>query len=81
MKKHLILFIVLGFLIASPAYADLFGFYNITNNNAGDAAIGEAQLAVYVNQSDDDVIFAFRNIGLEASSITHIYFDGYVIIF
>jgi hypothetical protein len=75
MKKHLILFIVLGFLIASPAYASLFGFYNITNNKAADAAIGEAQLSVYVVQSDDDVIFAFRNIGPEASSITQVYFD------
>jgi hypothetical protein len=82
MKKHLILFMVLGLLVAGPAYADLFGFYSITNTIAGDAAIGEAQLQVKVTSDDTgkggDVLFKFSNAGPDASSITDIYFDGII---
>jgi hypothetical protein len=75
MKKHFILFMVLGLLVAGPAYADLFGFYNITGNSAIDAAIGEAQLSVSVEEYDtDEVLFTFLNAGSAASSITDIYF-------
>ena len=65
-----------------PAQALQFGFDNITNNNAGDAAIGEAQLFVDVTDPDgeDDetatqALFTFLNIGSEASSICDVYFD------
>jgi hypothetical protein len=52
------------------------GFDCITNNDPGDAAIGEAQL--FVDVSDvyaDQVLFTFRNTGPKQSSITEVYFD------
>jgi hypothetical protein len=52
-----------------------FPFQNITNNNAGDADIGEAQLFMDVSDSGSDVLFTFRNVGPEASNISEIYFD------
>lgn len=57
------------------AEAVQYGFYNITNENAGDAAIGEAQLFVDVTEVDGQAQFLFKNIGPAASSITDIYFD------
>lgn len=68
----------LAFFLILPmeARADLYGFYNITNNNAGDAAIGEAQLTVDVTDNgSNQVLFEFANAGPEDSSITHVYFD------
>lgn len=60
-----------------PAQAILFGFDNITNNNAGDAAIGEAQFFVDVTDAgNSQVLFTFTNIGPAASSITDVYFDN-----
>lgn len=71
-----------------PAQATVFatlGFDNITANNVGDAAIGEAQLSVTISDytvdgsggglADTQVLFTFFNIGPAASSITDIYFD------
>lgn len=65
----------LGFVIATPAIAATYGFTNITNNNAGDAAIGEAQLFVDVIDSSPNVTFRFRNDGPSASVISEVYFD------
>jgi hypothetical protein len=80
MKKHIIVFIVLGVLIAAPAYADLYGFYSITNTIAGDAAIGEAQLSVDVtDRGGNQVLFTFLNSGPLPSSITQVYFDDGVL--
>jgi len=56
---------------AGPTYS----FTNITNNNALDAAIGEAQLFVEVTDSGAEVEFTFTNMGPNASSITDVYFD------
>jgi len=57
---------------AAPGYP----FGCITNNNATDAAIGEAQLFVEVSDpGSDQVLFTFMNMGPEASSITGVYFD------
>jgi hypothetical protein len=76
MKKLLIVFIFLGLLFASPAYAIPFGFTNITNNNIADAIIGETQLSVDVTYTgNDQVLFTFLNAGPAASSITQVYFD------
>ena len=57
-------------------------FDNITGNNLGDAAIGEAQLSVVVDDPNgtmdlnaDQVLFTFQNAGPDASSITDVYFD------
>ncbi|MCH8253491.1 MAG: hypothetical protein IID36_13675, partial [Planctomycetes bacterium] len=58
------------------ATAETFSFFNITNNNAGDAAIGEAQLFVDVTDpGPGQVLFTFYNIGPEDSSITDVFFD------
>ena len=81
MKRHFgvhiltsILFLV--FFFSSSVFAYDYGFDNITNNNAGDVAIGEAQLSFSVTAySSTQVEFLFKNIGSEASSIADIYFD------
>lgn len=53
-----------------------YSFVNITNNNVTDAANGEAQLFVDVNDlGGSEVLFTFRNTGPEAMSITDVYFD------
>lgn len=61
--------------MATPSFAATFGFKNITGNNALDAAIGEAQLFVDVNNGGPTVTFTFRNDGPNASVISEIYFD------
>lgn len=73
-----VLFWALAFslLIAFQANAALYSFYNITNNNAGDAAIGETQLSVDVSDpGGNQVLFTFLNSGPEDSSIADVYFD------
>lgn len=61
---------------ASQATIETFDFYNITNNDPGDAAIGEAQLFVDVgDEFANQVLFTFRNNGPEASAVSEIYFD------
>jgi hypothetical protein len=57
---------------AGPTY----DFTCITNNSAANAAIGEAQLFVEVqNPGGNQVTFYFTNTGPEASSICDVYFD------
>jgi hypothetical protein len=62
---------------AAPAHAGpIYSFYCITNNGAGDCAIGEAQLRVEViDEGVGQVGFKFTNAVGAASSITDIYFD------
>lgn len=63
-------------LAAATPVIETFGFYNITNNDPGDAAIGEAQLFVDVSDEfADQVLFTFRNTGPEACAISEVYFD------
>jgi hypothetical protein len=77
MKKVTILAVTLVFVLfftraeAAPTYS----FVNVTNNNAGDAAIGEAQLFVELFDLGTQVNFTFTNIGPAASSIADVYFD------
>jgi hypothetical protein len=55
-----------------------YTFNNITNNNATNAQIGEAQLTVDVSEvagHANQVDFTFRNVGPNASSICDVYFD------
>lgn len=60
----------------APARATIIGFDCLTNNLAGDCAIGEAQLTVEVTDTGGDTVrFHFRNAGPEASSISEVYFD------
>lgn len=77
MKKFTIVAIILAFcsFCAHIEAAPTYSFVNITNNNAGDAAIGEAQLFVELFDLGTQVNFAFTNTGPEASSITDVYFD------
>jgi hypothetical protein len=79
MKKLLMVFfaIALAFvMLEGHAAAVPYGFTNITNNNAGDAAIGEAQLFMDVTDAgSNQVLFTFTNTGPDASSIVQIYFD------
>jgi hypothetical protein len=60
-----------GIVEAYPTYS----FDNITNNNAGDVAIGESQILVELFDLTTQVEFYFTNTGSEASSITQVYFD------
>lgn len=68
--------LALGVFCAHLEAAPTYSFVNITNNNAGDAAIGEAQLFVELFDLGTQVNFAFTNIGPEASSITDVYYDN-----
>jgi hypothetical protein len=58
-----------------------YGFYNITNNNAVDASIGQAQLSVVVSDYGTDLVsFKFVNEGPADCVITEIYFqDGSIL--
>ena len=78
MKKSFITLIVLVFSLLCPTAKALptYSFVNITNNNAGDAAIGEAQLFVELFDLTTQVEFYFTNTGTEDSSITDVYFDN-----
>lgn len=59
-----------------PAEALVFGFQNITNNNATNASIGESQLRVDVTDDGvNGVNFKFENLGIGQSTISEIYFD------
>jgi len=68
--------LLLAFFVTSTATAVPLGFNCITNNNAADCAIGEAQLSVEVTDlTGGQVLFEFSNAGLADSSITDVYFD------
>ena len=63
-------------LFVSTAQAVSLGFGCISNNLAGDCAIGEAQISVEVTDlGGGQVQFDFMNSGPNASSITDVYFD------
>ncbi|KPK75542.1 MAG: hypothetical protein AMJ79_10985 [Phycisphaerae bacterium SM23_30] len=79
--KFLLILVVAVSLLAvldKPADATLsFRFYNITNNNAADAGIGEY---LFVDVTDpegeeEQVLFTFRNESPVPSSICDVYFD------
>lgn len=76
MLKRLCVLVLALSLSSVPAKAVTFGFENVTNNNALDVAIGEAQLQLDVTDNGSGVVrFLFANSGPAASSITDIYFD------
>lgn len=78
MKKSTIVVVILSLILlcAHVEAAPTYSFVNITNNNAGDAAIGEAQLFVELfDVGGNQVNFTFTNSGPEASSIADVYFD------
>ncbi len=62
--------------VATQSQAATYGFNCITGNQAGDCAIGEAQLTVDVTDAGPgQVLFTFNNSGPDDSSITDVYFD------
>ena len=62
--------------LTAPTPATALGFDCISDNLAGDCAIGEAQLSVDVSDpGGSQVLFTFTNSGPDASSITDVYFD------
>lgn len=75
------LVLAIAALLSSPltSQAVPLGFYNITGNNPGDAAIGEAQLWVEVmkagSEEQPQASFTFHNDGPKACSIADVYFD------
>jgi hypothetical protein len=61
----------------ASADAATYTFQNITNNNAGDAAIGEAQFLLDVTDAGGGLAqFVISNSGPDAVSIANIYVDG-----
>ena len=63
-------------LSTGSASATTLSFTCITNNNPTDCATGEAQLTVdAIDIGGNQVLFEFRNLGPNASSITDVYFD------
>jgi hypothetical protein len=72
-------FCLLGIVLlgaSSPAGAVPLGFGCITNSNAGNCAIGAAQVSVDVTDPGaGQIAFTFANTGSEASSIADVYWD------
>ncbi len=76
MRRSFLTCAFIALIVSAYSFGSIeLGFYNITNNNPGDAAIGEAQLSVEVIETGSDVTFLFKNSGPEASVIAEIYFD------
>jgi len=85
MKKTIKIAGLLVFALASlatlsvPASAITYNFQCITNNNASNCAIGEAQLTMVVASFSDSlgqgVGFTFYNTAVNPASITDVYFD------
>lgn len=63
-------------LLVSQAAATLYTFECLTNNSAGNAATGQAQLSVDVTSAADGAQFTFTNTGSTASIVARIYFYG-----
>jgi hypothetical protein len=62
--------------LTGAAQAQNFSFSCVTNNDAGDCAIAEAQLGLAVDTAESGFVkFIFTNTSQLASSITDIYFD------
>jgi len=68
--------LTVAFTLAVAQGGVTYSFYCISNNSPTNAAIGEAQLFVDVEDYGvNQVLFTFRNIGPQACSITAVYFD------
>lgn len=67
--------------LTNTAQAAFYDFYNITNNNSVDAAIGEQQLRMEVTDAGlGKVSLLFTNSGPYDSSITQIYIEKSVLV-
>ncbi len=79
-RQSILILLTAGSLVAglapTAATAIPIGFGCISNNNATDCAIGEAQLSVDVTDAGgSQVLFTFSNSGPLLSAITDVYFD------
>lgn len=76
MFKKITSFVAAVAFASAASAGATFGFTNITGNNAGDAAIGEAQFSVTViEESAGFVQFKFMNSGPEDSSLVQLYWE------
>ena len=81
MKRYVgfVSLVVFLLILSTEARAEMYtyGFKSITNTTADSTAIGEAQLFVDVsgNPGVEEVLFTFRNVGPEPSTIGEVYFD------
>ncbi|MBI5439950.1 MAG: PEP-CTERM sorting domain-containing protein [Deltaproteobacteria bacterium] len=76
MRRLLLSFLLVGAVTTSGWATTALGFKSITNNNATNASIGEAQLFVDISDpGSNQVKFHFYNDGPQACSITDVYFD------
>jgi len=80
LKRKLIVLLGVAAVLLVPltAQAVTYGFYNITNNNAANAATAGQYLVdvtAYAATPANDVLFLFTNSGPVASSICDVYFD------
>ena len=73
MKLKTLPIVAMMFLVSSIVYAIPYGFQNITNTNATNAAIGEAQLSLDVTGASHQISFEFLNSGPQACVITQIF--------
>ncbi len=68
--------LAVALLAGAPAAAVTIDFFCITGNNAGNCAIGEAQLSVdLTDEGGDQVRFTFSNTGSSGITISEVYFD------
>lgn len=75
MLKQITSFAVAITFSASAFAGATYSFTSITNNNAGDAAIGEAQFSLEVIDGGALVEFLFGNSGPDAVVMTNLYWD------
>jgi hypothetical protein len=69
-------FLALILIFVNVAKAETYSFFSITNNDAGNSALGAGQLTLEVTEyTEGRVLFKFINSGPEAMAITDIYFD------
>jgi hypothetical protein len=75
MLKQITSFVAAITFSASAFAGATYGFTSITNNNPGDAAIGEAQFSLEVIDGGGLVEFKFGNSGPDAVVMTNLYWD------
>lgn len=75
MFKKITSFVAAVAFTSAASAGATYGFTGITNNNAGDTAIGEAQFSVELIDNAGLVEFLFKNAGPEASSMVQLYWE------
>jgi len=74
--RRVVGFAILVCVLSAPASAATFSFGCITNNLAGDCAIGEAAFQVEITDpGGGDVDFTFTRTGSDDANLSEVYFD------